>query len=280
MNDYKCVTTIQGILDYLGDAKVVAFDYETSPDEPYRKQEKAALDPAKSHIVGCSFSVKERTGIYVPIKHLIGTNINSKEFFMFLQQFLADRSLTKVAHNISFESMFSYHLGSVILLPVYDTIAAAQMTLKNRYEFRKLFECGLKKLVADLCKEPLPSFSDVTDGKHFDELDAQDEETVRYGAADSDFSLRLYNLFNGWFDKYLPKHRWIVENIESPTAVYLGIMKHNGAPVDLEKMELRKKEAEEAQTKLREEIAFMIGDVNIGANCSTKAFKEDRKSVV
>lgn len=35
MNDYKCVTTIQGILDYLGDAKVVAFDYETSPDEKY-----------------------------------------------------------------------------------------------------------------------------------------------------------------------------------------------------------------------------------------------------
>lgn len=274
MNDYKCVTTIQGILDYLGDAKVVAFDYETSPDEPYREQEKAALDPAKSHIVGCSFSVKERTGIYVPIKHLIGTNIDSKEFFVFLQQFLADRSLTKVAHNISFESMFSYHLGSVILPPVYDTIAAAQMTLKNRYEFRKLFECGLKKLAADLCKEPLSSFSDVTDGKHFDELDAQDEETVRYGAADSDFSLRLYNLFNGWFDKYLPKHRWIVENIESPTAVYLGIMKHNGAPVDLEKMELRKKEAEEAQAKLREEIAFMIGDVNIGANCSTKAFKD------
>ena len=274
MNDYKCVTTIQGILDYLGDAKVVAFDYETSPDEPHRQQEKAALDPAKSHIVGCSFSVKERTGIYVPIKHLIGTNINSKEFFVFLQQFLADRSITKVAHNISFESMFSYHLGSVILPPVYDTIAAAQMTLKNRYEFRKLFECGLKKLAADLCKEPLPSFSDVTDGKHFDELDAQDEETVRYGAADSDFSLRLYNLFNGWFDKYLPKHRWIVENIESPTAVYLGIMKHNGAPVDLEKMELRKKEAEEAQAKLRDEIAFMIGDVNIGANCSTKAFKD------
>ena len=75
--------------------------------------------------------------------------------------------------------------------------------------------------------------SAVTDGKHFDELDAQSDETVRYGAADSDFALRLHNLFNNWFDKYLPKHRWIVENIESPTAVYLGIMKHNGAPVDL-----------------------------------------------
>lgn len=274
MNDYRCVTTIQGILDYLGDAKVIAFDYETSPNESYREQEKAALDPAKSHVVGCSFSVKEHTGIYVPVQHLKGENIESNDFFTFLGKFLEDRTITKVAHNISFESMFSYHLGTVVLPPVYDTIAGAQMTLKNRYEFRKLFDCGLKKLAVDLCKEPLPTFSSVTNGKHFDELNAQGEETVRYGAADSDFALRLYHLFNNWFDKYLPRHRWIVENIESPTAVYLGIMKHNGAPVDMEKMKQRKKEAEEAMVKLRNDIAFMIGDVNIGANCGTKAFKE------
>ena len=110
MNDYKCVTTIQGILDYLGDAKVVAFNYETAPDEDYRDQDKAALDPAKAHIVGCSFSVKEHTGIYVPVKYLIGTNINSVEFFTFLASFLSDRRITKIAHNISFEAMFSYHL--------------------------------------------------------------------------------------------------------------------------------------------------------------------------
>lgn len=169
-----------------------------------------------------SFSVKEHTGIYVPAKHLIGTNINSVEFFVFLASILSDRRIIKIAHNISFEAMFSYHLGTVIMPLVYDTIAAAQMTLKNKFEFRKLFDCSLKKLAADLCKEPLPTFSAVTDGKHFDELDAQGEGTVRYGAADSDFALRLYNLFNNWFDKYLPKHRWIVENIESPTAVYLG----------------------------------------------------------
>ena len=36
----------------------------------------------------------------------------------------------------------------------------------------------------------------------------------------------------------------------------------------------RKTEAEEAMEKLRNDIAFMIGDVNIGANCSTKAFKD------
>lgn len=163
----------------------------------------------------------------------------------------------------------------MIQQPVYDTICSAQMTLKSAYDFRKLSESGLKHLAAELLNEPLPTFTDVTGDKHFDELDAQDAETVRYGAADSDFALRLYYLFNDWFDSYLPKHRWIVENIESPTAVYLGIMKNNGIPVDIPLMEQRKIEAEVEveMERIKQEIEFIIGDVNIGANCSTQAFK-------
>ena len=43
MSNYKCITTLQGIRDYIGDSKIVAFDFETSPDDPYRDQDKAAL---------------------------------------------------------------------------------------------------------------------------------------------------------------------------------------------------------------------------------------------
>lgn len=271
--DYKCVTTVDGIRDYIGGSRIVAFDFETAPDDPYREEEKAALDPAKAHIVGCSFSVKEGTGVYVPVAHRIGTNIVKDAFFTFLTAFLLNKTITKIAHNIAFESGIAYARGIVIQAPVYDTICASQMSLKSRYEFRKLSESGLKRLAEELFGEPLPSFSSVTAGKHFDELDAQDEETVRYGSADSDFALRLYYKFNDWFDRYLPKHRYIVEGIESPTAVYLGIMKCNGIPVNLPLMQERKTEAEAEMERIRGEIEFIIGDVNIGANCSTQAFK-------
>lgn len=271
--EYKCVTTVDGIRDYIGGSSIVAFDFETAPDDPYREEDKAALDPARAHIVGCSFSVKEGTGIYVPIAHRIGTNIDKDAFFAFLTAFLMDKSTIKIAHNIAFESSMAYARGIVIQVPVYDTICASQMSLKSTYEFRKLNESGLKRLAEELFGEPLPSFSSVTDGKHFDELDAQDAETVRYGSADSDFALRLYHKFNGWFDRYLPKHRYIVEEIESPTAVYLGIMKTNGIPVNLPLMQKRKAEAEAEMERIRKEIEFIIGDVNIGANCSTQAFK-------
>ena len=271
--EYKCVTTVDGIKDYIGDSRIVAFDFETAPNDPYREEEKAALDPAKAHIVGCSFSVKEGTGVYVPVSHRVGTNIDRDAFFAFLTAFLMDKTVIKIAHNIAFESSMAYARGIVIQAPVYDTICASQMSLKSIYEFRKLNESGLKRLAEELFGEPLPSFSSVTDGKHFDELDAQDEETVRYGSADSDFALRLYHKFNDWFDRYLPKHRYIVEEIESPTAVYLGIMKTNGIPVNLPLMQERKTEAENEMERIRREIEFIIGDVNIGANCSTQAFK-------
>ncbi len=271
--NYKCVTTVDGIRDYIGGRRIVAFDFETAPDDPYREEDKAALDPATAHIVGCSFSVKEGTGIYVPVAHRIGTNIDKDAFFAFLTAFLMDKTIIKIAHNIAFESSVAYSKGIVIQAPVYDTICASQMSLKSIYEFRKLNESGLKRLAEELFGEPLPSFSSVTDGKHFDELDAQDAETVRYGSADSDFALRLYHKFNDWFDRFLPKHRYIVEEIESPTAVYLGIMKTNGIPVNLPLMQERKTEAEAEMERIRKEIEFIIGDVNIGANCSTQAFK-------
>ena len=274
MDNYRCVTSVQEIQDYIGNSKIIAFDYETAPDEPYQMEEKAALDPHKSHIVGCSFSVKEHTGIYIPVAHKIGENIDNMSFYCFLKSFLTNKNIIKIAHNIAFESAVSCHQDIVIQPPIYDTICAAQMTLKSNYEFRKLADSGLKRLAAELCHEPLPTFSDVTNGRHFDELDAQDDETVRYGCADSDFALRLYHIFNNWFDRFLPKHRYIVEQIESPTAVYLGIMKHNGVPVDADLMKSRQQEAEHQMQHIRDEITMLIGDVEIGANCGTKAFKD------
>ena len=272
--NYKCVTSVDGIRNYIGNSRIVAFDFETSPDDPYREEDKAALDPARAHIVGCSFSVKEGTGIYVPIAHRVGINIDGDAFFAFLTAFLMNKTIIKIAHNIAFESSMAYARGIVIQAPVYDTMCASQMSLKSVYEFRKLNESGLKRLAEELFGEPLPSFSSVTDGKHFDELDAQDMETVRYGSADSDFALRLYHRFNEWFDRYLPKHRYIVAEIESPTAVYSGIMKKNGVLVDIELMKEKEQDADAEIKRILEKIHFLIGDIDLGGNCSTNAFKK------
>lgn len=273
---YKYVTRQDEIRDYLGISKIIAFDFETAPLEPYREEERAALDAHKAQIVGVSFSVKEGTGIYIPLRHKRGTNVDyPDEVIKYLKQIVFQNAeVIKVAHNLSFEAMFLYSVGIVLKPPVYDTIAAAQLTLKNPKAFRGLADSGLKMLVPELFDEELPGFEEVTGGRHFDELDPGDEETVSYACADSDYTLRLYHIFNDWFERYLPRHRFMVEEIESQTAVYVGLMKFNGLLVDKELMLRKQDEAAERITRLKDEISFVIGDVKIGANASTLAFKK------
>ena len=272
---YECVTELSAIKDYLQHAPVVGFDFETAPLIQYRNDPRASLDAHRACIVGVSLSVKEGTGIYVPLEHFDGGNADTAEVIHFLRdQLWMNPVVIKVAHNLAFESMFLYALGIVIQPPCYDTIAAAQMTLKTPYEFRKLSDSGLKKLVPEFFGVDLPTFEDVTEGRFFDELPSHRNETVRYACADADFALRLYHRFNRWFEKKIPQHRFIVEQIESPTAVYCGLMKYNGLLMDEVAMIRKQSECVARLLEVRDRIRSVIGDVDIGANASTQAFKD------
>ena len=271
---YKCVYTLAEIQEYLRNNSLIAFDFETSPRDKWRNDKSAALDAHKADITGISFSVSDGTAIYVPLKHRSGRNAeNQAAIWDYLKLLFESKDVIKVAHNLAFESMFLYARGIVLQKPCYDTIAASQLTLKSKWEFRSLADSGLKTLAPTLCNAEMTEFSTVTDGRFFDELNPQDEKTVRYACADSDYTLRLYHVFNQWFDRFLPKHRTIVEEVESPTSVYVGIMKYNGILVDKSAMLKKQAEAAEKIVSIRNEISGIIGNVEIGANASTSAFK-------
>lgn len=272
--DYKAITTIAEISTILDTANIVAFDFETAPKEAYRAEPRAALDAHRSQIVGISLSVKEGEAVYIPLRHVEGENANPTNVMAYLKSALFEnRRIVKVAHNLAFEAMFLYALGIVLQPPCYDTIAAAQLTLKDNVQFRKLSDSGLKILSTSLLGAEMPTFEAVTGGRHFDELPSQDAVTIRYACMDSDYTLRLYHLINAWFDQNMPRHRDIVECIESHTAVYCGIMKYNGLMMDTDTMQWKLEESEEKMQFLREEITAMAGGVHIGANASTTAFK-------
>ena len=272
---YKLALNIQEMQEYIGTHKLLALDIETSPHPLFCDDEKASLDAHKSSITGISFSVVGGTGIYVPFNHKVGRNADFVGAFEWIKSnVLMNENLTVVIHNAAFETMFFYALGFIPKCKVYDTLSAAQMTLKTHTEFRKLNDCVLKKLVPELLKVELLTFESVTEGRFFDELSSEDTETIRYACADSDYALRLYHLFNNWFDGNLPKHRYIVENIESPTAVYVGLMKYNGIPLDVELMYSKGEEAQKQINQLKEDIHLTIGNIDIGANAGTKAFKD------
>jgi len=141
---YSCVTTLNKIKEYLAGAALVAFDFETSPLEEYRSEERAALDAHKASITGVSLFVSEDSGIYIPLCHKNGRNIQKPEAVMdYLRQAVFENAtVVKVAHNLAFESMFLYALRVIVQPPCYDTIAAAQLTLKSGTAFRGLSDSG------------------------------------------------------------------------------------------------------------------------------------------
>ncbi len=161
--NYRILTDLSEIQKELSGTEPVAFDFETAPDDPYRMEPRAALDPHRSHIAGCSFSTKEGDAFYVPVAHRAGRNTPDPDAW----------------------------------------------------------------------------------------------GTTRHACADSDYTLRLYYKFNAWFDRYLPRHRWIVEHLESPTAVYVGMMKYNGILMDRPLMESKQEICEEKIAEYRKKIDAM-----------------------
>ena len=272
---YQCVTDLSEIQDYLQSATLVAFDFETAPLLQYRSDPKASLDPHRACIVGISLSVEAGSAIYIPLQHFDGSNADPAIVIPYLRDALwMSPIIAKVAHNLAFEALFLFALGIVLQAPCYDTIAAAQLTLKSNFEFRGLSDSGLKTLVPKLLGVELPSFEEVTGGRFFDELSPDAPETIRYACADSDYALQLYHRFNAWFETYIPAHRTLVEQVESPTAIFCGLMKYNGLLMDRPRMICKQVECMDRLVELREQIRNLIGDVDIGANAGTKAFKD------
>lgn len=61
--NYRCETDLAAIKDYLQNAPVVAFDFETAPLLQYRDDPRAALDAHRACIVGISLSVAEDSAL-------------------------------------------------------------------------------------------------------------------------------------------------------------------------------------------------------------------------
>jgi len=283
---YQCVTNISDLEKYFIEfwnrkKKIVAFDFECSPYEDFCNEKNAALNPYKSDISGISLSHTPNTGIYIPLTHKKGINIQTLsdnriyEILACLDACIFNNdNILKVAHNISYEAMYLYKHGFIPVAPVFDTMAAAQLTQKNNVEFRNLKDSGLKTLVKELLGVDLPQYEDATKGQCFDVLNPQDKEVIQYACADSDYSLQLYFYLKSWFKTKLPKHYYIATAIESPVAIYTGIMQYNGLKVNRKLMESKQQEAEQIIENLRNEINNFAGkEINIGANASTTCLK-------
>ena len=134
MGKYKCANSVEEIKTYIGNSRVVAFDFETAPNVAYRDEDKAALDPAKAHIVGCSFSVCEETNDVAGLVAMLRTLIRmvgkyqlieeATEFFeVLLKEMLESRVLSMSQCDVLLAMV---HESNQVLLELYREYQRSQ----------------------------------------------------------------------------------------------------------------------------------------------------------
>ena len=274
---------------FLAGATVVAFDFETAPQKNWRDDPKAALDPHRGEIVGISLAVPptivENNGnpaIYIPLRHhdpdgTISTAVNAAAetvLALLRSRVFENPTVTKIAHNLSFEAKFLLAQQIKLVPPVYDTMAGALLIYKEEGRFRRLADVGLKTLARDWFGLALPSFVEVVGVGSFADLDPRAPATIAYACSDADVALRLYQLENEWFQQNIPAHERLVKNLESPVALFTARMEQRGVQADGEQIAT-------AAAGCREQLAIYqqqletIGSrpVKVGQNAATNDLK-------
>lgn len=188
--NYKMTTDVRVVTEYLGEAVVVAFDFETAPAAGWREDQTAALDPHRGEIVGVSLAVSptmtKNNGydvIYIPLAHHdpdgLGLNAEVGPVFELLRRRVFENpGVIKIAHNLAFEAKFLLARGIALVAPVYDTMAGALLIYKQQGHFRKLAEVGLKTLAWDWLGLELPRFVEVVGLGSFADLDPRNQKTM------------------------------------------------------------------------------------------------------
>ena len=188
---YRGVTSASDLSSFIdqmlsGESKICAFDTETD-----------GLESTSANIVGFSLSFVEGEGIYVPLVLSGGMfapeTVSLKDAFSQLERIFGNCNVTVCMHNAKFdmEILHANRYDGKFSCSVFDTMVAAWLlnpgaTGKSPYSLESLAEktLGLRGI----------EFKDIVEkGQTF--ADVPLETASKYGAEDSDFTLKLCNKF-------------------------------------------------------------------------------------
>lgn len=217
----KTMEEVKELIEKCKQAKVFAYDYETAPLRPYRKVEdfgtkkeanayyktrKTLKKPATqchySRVCTLSVAFDEENGYVIPISHLdYAHNIPRNQLFSYLSKHIFQNDkVVKIAHNLPFELKFTLQEGILVGKNNADTkhmwIRYNQIMHPEKLEKEILkYAGGLKKTILEEFDHKMLEFADVTAGKHFDELDPEAGDTIKYSGEDAVTCLWLYNKY-------------------------------------------------------------------------------------
>lgn len=195
----------------------VSYDYESNGNKTNDN------DPWLCELVGCSFGRWDQPGvaIYVPLSHLLGTNMPMDDFKRVAAPFMEKANMAVHGAAIM-EWPWTYVKLGVEPNIVCDTAIAAFMDDPNRKHRTDPRDLRLKSLAVELWDISVTEISDLIDldTQHFGILPVN--QAYEYGCQDSDLTTRLVN----WGMKRLQADQGTIwrlehENIQIASKMYL-----------------------------------------------------------
>jgi DNA polymerase-1 len=237
---YEIVRTpeeMKVFLKELGSQKRFAFDTETD-----------ALGAMNSKLVGMSFSWKERTGFYVPVRGPAGwEDLNVEKILAAVRPILENPKIEKVGHNIKYDLMVMRRAGANVQGVALDSMVAAFLLDAGRMQF------GIDRLALDLLNFKKIPTSDLIGNNERSMIDIDPARVAIYAAEDADIAWRLAEMFSKRLDA-VPDLRKLADELETPLVGVLGDMEYNGIAVDPTVLKEQSHVLEERIEKLRAEI--------------------------
>ena len=213
--------------------------------------ETTSQDPMVARLVGLSFSIEPRTGWYVPVGHLEGTQLPMNDVLERLEPALTNPEVPKTAHNANYDMMVLENHGIKVEGLAFDTMLAAHAAGRS--------SVGLKNLALDMLGEEMTPITDLIgrgrSQKTMDQVDIA--SAADYATADADFTERLRRLLEKEVEA--TEIGELLQRYELPLTPVLVRMQRDGVAVDVDLLKEMSAELETDLDDIRQTMYETVG---------------------
>ena len=219
-HDYQLIDTRQKLDKFLPELKkqkLFAIDTETT-----------SIEAMRADLVGISFSWKEHTGYYLPVKGPLGSqHLDVAAVRRELAPILADVTVKKVGQNIKYDMLVLRNAGMPVKGVHFDTMVASYCLDPGRGSH------SLDQMALDFLNyQCVPISALIGKGRNqltFDMVDTA--AACEYSAEDADVTFQLYLHLNYRLEKEALLKK-LFEDVEMPLVSVLAAMEANGVSLD------------------------------------------------
>jgi len=247
-HDYKLIDTEKKFKEFFAELKkqkLFAVDTETT-----------SIYPMRAEFVGMSFSWRQNSGYYLPVKAPLGAkHLDINKIRPKLAPILADNKIQKIGQNIKYDLLVLKNAQLPVRGIYFDTMVASYCLDPARSH-------SMNNMANDfLGHECIPISDLIGKGKNQLTFDMVDTAAAgEYAAEDADITYRLYLYLKERLDKE-PPLRQLFEQVEMPLVSVLAEMEYNGVSLDTGLLRKMSGEISEMLKDVTEQIYEHSGEV-------------------